>query len=98
MPAMAVCVALKPHIFGAVLIVAAVKRLGRFAAGVLWERCARDAGSADPEATITAARGLTTTTLFGRFRLDPVTGLQAGHRVGVVQWHGGRRRVVTPPR
>jgi ABC-type branched-subunit amino acid transport system substrate-binding protein len=68
-----------------------------FAAGVLWERCVRDAGGVDPEATLGAARQLTTTTLFGRFRLDPVTNLQAGHRVGVVQWHRGRRVVIAPP-
>ena len=33
-----------------------------------------------------------------RFRLDPTTGVQVGHRVGVVQWHGGRRILVAPPR
>ena len=69
-----------------------------FAAAVLWERCVRDAGSAEPNEVVAAAHELDTTTLFGRFSLDPVTGLQAGHRVGVVQWHGGRRVVVTEPR
>jgi ABC-type branched-subunit amino acid transport system substrate-binding protein len=68
-----------------------------FAAGVLWERCMRDAGSTEPVAVAAAARRLATTTLFGRFRLDPTTGLQVGHRVGVVQWHGGRRIVVVRP-
>jgi ABC-type branched-subunit amino acid transport system substrate-binding protein len=68
-----------------------------FAAGVLWQRCARDAGHSGPEAVQAAAERLTTTTLFGAFRLDPTTGLQAGHRVGVVQWRRGRRRVVIPP-
>jgi hypothetical protein len=33
--AMALCLALKPHIFGAILIVAWIKRLGRFAVGIL---------------------------------------------------------------
>jgi hypothetical protein len=42
-----------------------------------------------------AAERLTTTTLFGAFRLDPVTGLQQGHRVGV-QWRRGRRQIITP--
>ena len=68
-----------------------------FAAGVLWQRCTRDAGDTVPEAVKAAAERLTTTTLFGAFRLDPVTGLQAGHRVGVVQWGRGRRQVITPP-
>jgi ABC-type branched-subunit amino acid transport system substrate-binding protein len=68
-----------------------------FAAGVLWQRCARDAGETKPEAVQTAAEALTTTTLFGAFRLDPLTGLQEGHRVGVVQWRRGRREVISPP-
>jgi hypothetical protein len=68
-----------------------------FAAGVLWQHCTRDAGDTVPEAVQAAAERLTTTTLFGAFRLDPVTGLQEGHRVGVVQWQRGRRQILTPP-
>jgi ABC-type branched-subunit amino acid transport system substrate-binding protein len=68
-----------------------------FAAGVLWQRCTRDAGDTVPEAVQAAAERLTTTTLFGAFRLDPVTGLQEGHRVGVVQWRRGRRQIIIPP-
>jgi hypothetical protein len=68
-----------------------------FAAGVLWQRCTRDAGDIAPDAVQAAAERLITTTLFGAFRLDPATGLQQGHRVGVVQWQRGRRQIVTPP-
>jgi ABC-type branched-subunit amino acid transport system substrate-binding protein len=68
-----------------------------FAAGVLWQRCTRNAGDTAPEAVQAAAERLATTTLLGAFRLDPVTGLQQGHRVGVVQWRRGRRQIVTPP-
>jgi ABC-type branched-subunit amino acid transport system substrate-binding protein len=68
-----------------------------FAAGVLWQRCAKDASEATPASVQDAADHLSTTTLFGAFRLDPLTGLQAGHRVGVVQWQGGRRQMITPP-
>jgi ABC-type branched-subunit amino acid transport system substrate-binding protein len=68
-----------------------------FAAGVLWQRCTRDAGDTGHEAVQAAAEHLTTTTLFGAFRLDPATGLQKGHRVGVVQWRRGRREIITPP-
>jgi ABC-type branched-subunit amino acid transport system substrate-binding protein len=68
-----------------------------FAAGVLWQRCTRDAADTAPEAVQAAAQRLVTTTLFGGFRLDPVTGLQKGHRVGVVQWQHGRRQIVAPP-
>jgi branched-chain amino acid transport system substrate-binding protein len=68
-----------------------------FAAGVLAARCLRDAGAGDDAAQFAAARSLRCRTLYGEFRLDPVTGLQVGHEVLTVQWQGGRRRVVWPP-
>ena len=68
-----------------------------FAAGVLCGRCLRDTGTTDAQAVLTVAQRLDVHTLFGRFRLDPRTGLQTGHQVLVVQWRQGRRRVVWPP-
>ncbi len=68
-----------------------------FAAGILCGRCLRDAGGPDDTALLDAARRLDTTTLLGRFRLDPDSGLQAGHQVLTVQWQDGTRRVVWPP-
>jgi branched-chain amino acid transport system substrate-binding protein len=68
-----------------------------FAAGVVAARCVRDAGGTDDAELLAAARALSCTTLLGAFRLDPVTGLQAGHRVVTVQWQDGRRWVVWPP-
>src|SRR6266540_708868 len=68
-----------------------------FAAGVLSARCLRDAGTTDDAAQLAAAAGLSCRTLYGGFRLDPVTGLQVGHQVLTVQWQGGSRRVVWPP-
>jgi hypothetical protein len=44
-----------------------------------------------------ASQRLDTTTLFGRFRVDPVTGAQTGHQIRVVQWRGGRRVLVDRP-
>ncbi|MGH9215195.1 MAG: ABC transporter substrate-binding protein [Acidimicrobiales bacterium] len=67
-----------------------------FAAGVLWQRCLRDAGSSNDEAVVTAAVQLQCHTLYGAFRLDPGTGRQVGHRVLTVQWQDGVRRVVWP--
>jgi branched-chain amino acid transport system substrate-binding protein len=67
-----------------------------YAAGVLYTRCVRDAGSTDEESIIAAASRLDIRTLFGSFHLDPATGLQAGHQVLVVQWQQGVRRVVWP--
>ncbi len=68
-----------------------------FAAGVLSARCLRDAGTTDDAAQLAAAARLSCRTLYGDFRLDPVTGLQVGHEVLTVQWHEGSRRVVWPP-
>lgn len=67
-----------------------------FATGVIAARALREAGQADEDALRAAAVDLSCTTLYGHFRLDPVTGLQAGHQVLVVQWQGGRREVVWP--
>lgn len=69
-----------------------------FAAGILCARCLRDCGGdTGDEAQLEAARNLDTTTLYGRFRLDPETGLKIGRSVLVVQWQEGERRVVWPP-
>lgn len=68
-----------------------------FAAGLLCSRCLRDGGEVENEAMLSAAAGLSIRTLFGEFRIDPVTGLQTGHEVLTVQWQDGVRRVVWPP-
>lgn len=67
------------------------------AAGVLAARCLRETESLEDGALLAAARRLACRTLYGGFRLDPATGLQAGHEVFTVQWQGGRRRIVWPP-
>lgn len=67
------------------------------AAAVIWSECVRRSGTLEEDALLAQARRLVTRTLFGAFRVDPVTGLQAGHRVVTVQWQKGRRRVVWPP-
>ena len=67
-----------------------------FAAGVIWERCTRDAKTTDPLPVLAASWSLDTTTLFGRFRLDPLTGVQTGHQIRVVRWQHGQRIPVEP--
>ena len=67
------------------------------AAALIWSECVRNVGRAEDPALLAQARRLATRTLFGEFRLDPVTGIQVGHRVLTVQWQEGRRRVVWPP-
>jgi ABC-type branched-subunit amino acid transport system substrate-binding protein len=68
-----------------------------FAAGLLYARCLRDSGRVEETAQLAAAQQLACTTLYGAFRLDPISGLQAGHQVLIVQWQQGTRRVVWPP-
>lgn len=62
-----------------------------FAAGIIWQRCVADAGTIESGPVLAASRSLDTTTLFGRFRVDPVTGTQTGHQIRVVRWQRGRR-------
>ncbi|MFL5626754.1 MAG: ABC transporter substrate-binding protein [Ktedonobacteraceae bacterium] len=68
-----------------------------FAAGLLCARCLRESSVSEDAAQLAAARQLACTTLYGRFRIDPVNGLQVGHQVLIVQWQNGIRRVVWPP-
>ena len=60
-----------------------------YAAALIAERCL-DLSPGDP---LTAARALRTTTFFGAFELAP-DGLQRGHRLAVVRWHGGRQELL----
>lgn len=68
-----------------------------FAAGLLYARCLRDAKDSSDAAIQTAAQKLLCKTLYGAFQLDPLSGLQTGHQVLIVQWQQGKRRVVWPP-
>ncbi|MCW4042243.1 MAG: amino acid ABC transporter substrate-binding protein [Candidatus Bathyarchaeota archaeon] len=36
------------------------------------------------------------TTFYGKYKVDPVTGWQTGHKMGVVQWQNGQKEVVWP--
>ena len=68
-----------------------------FAAGVIAARCLREAGTADDATLMAAACALECTTMYGRFRLDPLSRRQVGHQVLTVQWQDGARRVIWPP-
>jgi len=68
-----------------------------FAAGILYARCLRETGDIREEIIQAAAQKLVCQTLFGKFQLDPESGLQTGHQVVIVQWQQGQRRVVWPP-
>lgn len=68
-----------------------------YAACLIAQHCLEEAGSADDEALWRAACALDCTTFFGRFRINPRTGIQDRHEMVWVQWQGGRRVVVWPP-
>jgi ABC-type branched-subunit amino acid transport system substrate-binding protein len=55
-----------------------------YAAALIATRCLQER----PDDPLQAARRLNTTTFFGAFSLDPITGLQRGHRLSVIQWRG----------
>jgi hypothetical protein len=59
------------------------------AAAVVAAHCARLAGGTSPRALWSAATDLDTSTLFGRFRIDAVTGVQVAHETVLVRWASG---------
>jgi len=67
---------------------------GSFACGVILAECIRRAGSTDDERLRSAAAGMDCHTLHGRFRIDPCTGKQVGHRVLLIRWQGGRKKIL----
>jgi ABC-type branched-subunit amino acid transport system substrate-binding protein len=68
-----------------------------YVACLIAQRCLEETGSADDEALWRAACALDCNTFFGRFRINPRTGIQQGHEMVWIQWQGGRRVVVWPP-
>jgi hypothetical protein len=68
-----------------------------YAACLIAEHCLKDTRRANDEALWRAACALDCNTFFGRFRINPRTGIQEGHGVVWVQWQGGRKVVVWPP-
>jgi branched-chain amino acid transport system substrate-binding protein len=67
-----------------------------YAGGLVAQRCLEIAGTLDQYALRQVASTLDFTTFYGRYRIDPGTGRQLGHRMPVVQWQGDRKVVVWP--
>jgi branched-chain amino acid transport system substrate-binding protein len=65
-----------------------------YAAGLVMGRCVEMAAGTDQQALRAAAAALDVTTLLGRFRIHPVTGVQIGHDVLLVRWERGERCVL----
>ena len=68
-----------------------------YAAGLVAQKCIQETGSLDNQSLRDAAAHLDFTTFYGKFRIDPRTGEQLGHRVTLVQWRRGRKVAVWPP-
>ena len=67
-----------------------------YAAGLVAQHCINVAGTLQDEALRECAHRLALTTLYGAFKLDPVTSVQRGHRLVVVQWQGEQKPIVWP--
>jgi branched-chain amino acid transport system substrate-binding protein len=65
-----------------------------YAAGLVTLAALRATGSLDQAHLRSAFSGLRTTTLFGDFAIDPVSGRQVGHKMLLVQWHRGRKVLI----
>lgn len=67
-----------------------------YAGGLVVQRCIETAGTLDQHVLRQVAGRLDFTTFYGRYRIDPTTGRQIGHRMPVVQWQEGHKIVVWP--
>jgi ABC-type branched-subunit amino acid transport system substrate-binding protein len=65
-----------------------------YAAGLVTLAALRATGSLDHALLRSALSNLRTTTLFGDFAIDPVSGRQVGHKMLLVQWHRGRKVLI----
>lgn len=67
-----------------------------YAAGLIAERAAAEAGSLEQKALREAASRMRCTTFFGPFAIDAATGAQEAHTTLVTQWQRGVKRIVWP--
>ncbi|MGH7813970.1 MAG: ABC transporter substrate-binding protein [Candidatus Binataceae bacterium] len=67
-----------------------------YAAGLLAAAAISTAGELDQAKIRAAFSELRTSTLFGDFAIDRVTGRQIGHSMLLVQWHDGRKLIIDP--
>ena len=67
---------------------------GSFATGLILTECIRRTGSLDDKDLRNAAAELDCNTLYGRFRIDSLTGIQTGHRILLTRWQEGCKVVL----
>ena len=73
-----------------------LQSLRRHAAGLLTVAALGASGSLDQTSLRSAFADLHTTTFFGDFAIDRLTGRQIGHQMLLVQWHEGRKQIISP--
>ena len=67
-----------------------------YAAGLILVAALKQCTSLDHTQLRAALSDLRTTTLFGDFAIDRVSGRQIGHKTLLVQWHGDRKVIIDP--
>lgn len=67
-----------------------------YAAGLLASAAIQACGTLDQLRLREAFGELRTTTFYGDFALDRITGRQIGHKVLLVQWHAGQKVIIDP--
>jgi len=67
-----------------------------YAACLVLQKAIEEAGTLDSDMIRETVNNLDFTTFFGRFKIDPETGLQTGHKMVIVQVQNGERRIVAP--
>jgi len=70
---------------------------GSFVAGLIAAECICQAATLDDDKLRSIASALDCNTFYGRFRIDPETGKQTGHRILLVRWERGQK-IVLPSR
>ena len=67
-----------------------------YASALLGCAAIRETGSLDQQRIRAALGEMRTSTLYGDFAIDRVTGRQIAHQVLLVQWHRGRKVIIEP--
>jgi len=66
------------------------------AACIVLQKIIEEAGTLDSDALREKAGEIKITTFFGKYEIDPGTGLQVAHEMAVIQWQGGEKKIVWP--
>jgi branched-chain amino acid transport system substrate-binding protein len=64
--------------------------------GLVIERCIEESGTLNDLSLRETVKRIEFKTLYGDFKIDPITGNQIGHKTVVVQWQGENKYIVYP--